>query len=350
MTHKTFRNRIWSLGLCLCLVLSFAGCAGESVYLAKAAQYIQNVCYQEALVELDHAEENGENIRLINRSRGIAYMGLVDYKAAIACFEQALADSNGLLQNVDFDLNYYLAAAYSKDGQYSKAEEIYNSILELKQEEDAYFLRGNVRMVLGDYSGAMDDFDQAVAMSPANYDRLIEIYEVLTYFGHREVGEDYLRVALSKGGKQLSKFVVGKIYYYMGEYQNAYIALEEARADNIPESYLYLGKAYEATGDYNYAINVYNSYLSKYEATGEIYNQLGLCEMAKGEYQKAMEAFQAGIRLQNNTLLQTLSFNEIVACEYLGKYDEARELLEIYLERYPDDEQAKREYDFLSTR
>ena len=59
------------------------------------------------------------------------------------------------------------------------------------------------------------------------------------------------------------------------------------------ESYLYLGRAYEATGDYNYAANVYNSYLEKYEGNAEMYNQLGLCEMTRGEYGKALEAFQA---------------------------------------------------------
>ena len=110
------------------------------------------------------------------------------------------------------------------------------------------------------------------------------------------------------------------------------------------------GKAYEATGDYNYAVNVYTSYLSKYEGDGETYNQLGLCEMARGEYSKALEAFQAGALLPDNTFLQTLSFNEIVAYEYLGEYKKAYELLKAYLLKYPDDEQAKREYDFLSSR
>ena len=350
MWYRALKNRILGLFLCVILVASLTACGGDSEYITKAMECIKAVDYRGALTQLEHAEENGENIRLINRARGIAYMGMVDYATAILFFEQAIADSNGLVQDVDFDLNYYLAAAYTKNSQYDRAEEIYNSILALRNDEDAYFLRGNVRMVLGDYSGAMDDFDKAVEMSPTDYDRLIEIYEVLTFFGHGEVGKDYLRVALSNGGKQMDKFMTGKIYYYLGEYQNAYIALEEARAEEIPESYLYLGKAYEATGDYNYAVNVYNSYLNKYEGSAEMYNQLGLCEMTRGEYEKALEAFQAGIQLPDNALLQTLSFNEVVAYEYLGEYEQAFELLKIYLKKYPDDEQAKREYDFLSTR
>lgn len=350
MSYKTLKNRILSMVLGLCVMASLAGCGSGGEHIAKAMELIKEVDYQGALTELDNAEENGENIRLINRARGIACMGLVDYRGAITYFEQAISDSNGLLQDIDFDLNYYLAAAYTKNTQYSEAEEIYNAILALRQEEDAYFLRGNVRMVLGNYSGAMDDFDKAVEMSPSNYDRLIEIYEVLTYFGYEEVGKDYLQVALNNGGKQMGKFMTGKIYYYLGDYQNAYITLEEARAEGVPESYLYLGKSYEATGDYNYAVNVYTSYLNKYEGDAETYNQLGLCEMKRGEYAKALEAFQEGIQLSGNTMLQTLSFNEVVAHEYLGEYEQAYELLKIYLQKYPDDEQAKREYDFLSSR
>ena len=65
---------------------------------------------------------------------------------------------------------------------------------------------------------------------------------------------------------------------------------------------------------------------------------------------KALEAFQTGKRMENATMLQTLSFNEIVAYEHLGEFKQAYELMGTYLKNYPDDEQAKREYEFLSTR
>ncbi len=307
--------------------------------------------YEGALEQLSLAEENGENVRLIHRARGIAYMGLTDYEQAAACFEEALAGSNGLVQNVDFDLNFYLAAAYTKSERYGEAEDIYDAILSLRSgNEDAYFLRGNVRLAQGNYEGAKQDFDKVIAMDAKNYDRLIEIYQVLDYYSHGEAGREYLQAALEAGDKNMDKYASGRIYYYLGEYQSAYLALEEARESGGVESYLYLGKSYEATGDYNYAASVYNSYLEKYEGNAEIYNQLGLCEMAKGEYRNALDAFQAGMQLQNVTMMQTLSFNEIVAYEYLGDYRQAGILMENYLKNYPDDAQARREYEFLSSR
>ena len=338
-------------GVCLALLFLLTGCGGIGERTANATQRIQNLDYEGALEELAAAEEAGENQRLIERSRGIAYMGLTDYGQAAEAFLRSLAQSNGFVQDIDFDTNYYLAAAYTKDGRYSEAEDAYNAILELRpKEEDAYFLRGNVRMNLGDFQGAKEDFDKVLSMDARNYDRLIEIYEILAYFGYTEEGQEYLQTALASADKKMSNFSRGRIYYYLGEYQKACLALEEARGEGSAESYLYLGRAYEATGDYNYAASVYSNYLGQYEGNAEVYNQLGLCEMAKGEYSKALEAFQAGMQLENSTMMQTLSFNEIAAYEYLGEYERAYVLINNYLKNYPDDQQARREYDFLSTR
>lgn len=333
------------------LAALLAGCGKIGEKTQNAMALIKSFDYRGALAELDVAEEDGENIRLVNRARGIAYMGLTQYAEAIECFRAALSGSNGLVENVDFDLNYYLAAAYTKDGQYSQAEETYNAILALRENEvDAYFLRGNVRMNSSNFEGAREDFDRALKMAPDDYDMLIEIYEVLEHFGYTDVGQAYLQAALDAGGKKMDNYVSGRIYYYLGEYERAYLALEQAKEKGGEASYLYLGRAYEATGDYNYAANVYNSYLSSSDGSAELYNQLGLCEMARGDYQKALEAFQAGMQLEDNPILQTLSFNEITAYEHLGEYERATALLNNYLNNYPDDAQARREYDFLSTR
>ena len=348
-------DRILKKCICVAGLLAVAGAlcgcgkAGENTQ--SAMEQIQAFDYQGALTQLDTAEASGENGRLINRARGIAHMGLTEYDQAIECFRTALAGSSGLVEDVDFDLNYYLAAAYAKSGQYSQAEETYDAILALRQNEvNAYFLRGNVRMNLSEFAEAKEDFDRVIAMEPNNYDRLIEIYEVLEHFGYESVGQEYLQAALEKDGKKMDNYSVGRIYYYLGEYEKAYLALEQAKEKGGEESYLYLGRAYEATGDYNYAANVYTSYLSTSDGSAEMYNQLGLCEMAKGDYQKALEAFQTGMQLEDNGILQTLSFNEIAAYEYLGEYTRAYTLLGSYLNNYPDDKKARREYEFLSTR
>lgn len=333
------------------LVLLLTGCAGGNANVQSAMEMIQALDYQGALTQLEEAQARQENQRLIDRGRGIAYMGLTDYTQAISCFQSALAGSSGLVEPIDFDLNYYLAAAYTKNGQYQEAKNTYDAILALRpQEGDACFLRGSVLLNLGDFEGAKADFDKAVSLAPQNYDRLIEIFKTLEHFGYEEEGRTYLQNALDTGGSSMGQYDTGRIYYYLGEYQQAYMALEEAKQAGGAESYLYLGKAYEATGDYNYASSVYNSYISQDPTNAEMYNQLGLCEMAKGEYQNALAAFQAGLQIEGNEFVQALSFNEIVAYEYLGEYQQAAVLLEKYLQTYPDDTAAMREQQFLSTR
>lgn len=346
---KRMKNCIITMS-CILLALGLTACGEVGEYTARATQLIQELDYQGALEALDRAEETGENLRVIDRSRGLAYMGMIEYDKAIEAFKSSLDGSNGLLQNIDFDTNYYLAAAYTKSEQYEQAEAAYNAILDLRgNEKDAYFLRGNVRMHLKKVSEAKEDFDHVVALEPKNYDRIIGIYEIFDYFGYRETGQEYLRAALDSGDKMDNK-TIGRIYYYLGEYQKACLALEEARGKGDAECFLYLGRAYEATGDYNYAASVYNNYLSKYEGNAQMYNQLGLCEMAKGEYSKALESFQAGMQLGDSAMMQTLSFNEIVAYEYLSNFEQARVLMSQYRRNYPDDDVAKREYEFLSTR
>ncbi len=349
MGCKNLKKGVTLVGA-LMLLGVLTGCGSENENVSEGMKLIGELKYQEALTEFAEASQVGENERLIARGRGIAYMGMLDYEQAIACFKEALAGSNGFIQDIDFDLNFYLASAYTKHGQYEEAKQVYDAILALREEKDAYFLRGNVLLKLSDYESAKEDFDKVIAMDSKNYDRLIEIYQVLEHYGYQDLGQEYIQSALDAGGNKMKAYDMGRFYYYMGEYQKAYIALEEARTDGKAESYLYLGKAYEATGDYNYASTVYKDYLSKHTDNAEVYNQLGLCEMEKKDYQKALQAFQTAMQIENNGIMQTLAFNEIVAYEYLGEYKKAAVLLDSYLKMYPDDENAKREQQFLLTR
>lgn len=349
---KFYKREICLCALVVLLVAGvLTGCGSDITKTEEGMQLIQNLEYQEALAVFDEAAAQGENARLIARGKAIAYMGLTDYEQAISCFKEALAGSSGFVESMDYDMNYYMAAAYTKNGQYAEAEEIYNAILTLKnKEKDAYFLRGSVRLAQGNYENGKADLDKVLTMEPKNYDRLVQIYQVLEHYGYKEVGREYLQNALDSDEKSMTSYDKGRMYYYMGEYQKAALALEEAKNKGGAGSYLYLGKSYEATGEYNYAANVYNSYIAKDNQNAEVYNQLGLCEIARQDYQKALEAFQAGMQIQNNGMMQVLSFNEIMTYEYLGEYQKAAILLENYLKSYPDDEAAQREMQFLSTR
>ena len=348
--NHTRMKSIICFSFAILTALFLGACSKASPNVGKGMRAIEELDYQAALDCFEQAETEHEDARQIYRGMGIAYMGLADYGHAVESFEETLKLSRGLVQSMDYDINYYLAAAYTKCSRLNDAEVTYDAILALKPDEvEAYFLRGNVRLGLNKAEKAKEDFDQVVQMEPRNYERLIQIFQVLDNYGYRETGQAYLQAALDQGSN-MSAFDKGRIYFYLEQYQNAYMALEEARSTGSAEAYLYLGRAYEATGDYNYAANVYNSYLAQKTDSAEIYNQLGLCELQRGEYQNALNAFQAGMKVENNEIMQSLSFNEIAAYEYLGEFTRAKVLMETYLQNYPDDANAQRENMFLSTR
>ena len=335
------------------LILGLSGCGGKSVSsVSEGMRYIEAMDYNAAMECFAAAARDGEDARLTARGMGIASMGLTDYEAAAGYFLDCLALSDGMVEAMDYDVNYYLAASYQKMGRYAEAEAVYDAILALRPSEtDAYYLRGNARLAQDNDQAARADFDKVIELEPANFDRLIQVYEVLAAKGYKQIGQEYLETALADRSDKMTPYDKGRIYYYLGNYEQAQVLLEQAKDSGGADSCLYLGLAYEATGDYNYAItNVYTSYLNKGEGNAEIYNQLGLCYLKQEEYAAALEAFQNAMQIEDNSMMQVLRFNEIVAYEYLGEYTKAAVLLDNYLKTYPDDAQAAREYSFLSTR
>ncbi len=335
--------------------LLFAGCGSNAgrANIDAGMEAIEAMDYASAMESFQMAKAKGESQRLIARGMGIASMGLTDYESAVNYFLECLSYSDGVVGDMDYDVNYYLAAAYCKLGKPAEAEAIYTAIINLKKDEtQAFFLRGNARLNLGMEALAISDFETALKLEPQNYDMLIQIYQVLAAQGKVTEGQEYLTFALKSREKEMSAYDKGMIYYYLGDYQQACVFLEQAKGGNRDaEVYLYLGLSYEATGDYNYAItNVYTSYLKTHEGNAALYNQLGLCYLQQGSYDLALAAFQSAMQIPDNGMMQTLKFNEVVAYEYLGQYTQATALLNSYLQTYPDDEAALREYEFLKTR
>ena len=345
------RKKTGIAAVLLCLALAGCGKDAEPSYTEQGMDAVAALDYEKALALFQTAEENGEEERLLYRGIGLAYLGKTEYEAAIAYLEAALRLGDGRVENLDFDINYYLATAYYKSGQMQSAEKVYDAILGIRPTEtNAYYLRGCVKLSEGNFDGAKVDFDTAIAQEPKNYDRMIRIYMVLEEYGYKEAGQIYLQNAMKENEKSISDYDMGRICYYMGDYDNARNFLEKLKTASDYGAALYLGRTYEALGDYNYAASIYAGYTDFDQTKAEIYNQLGLCRMQLGEYQTALDAFQTAMNIEGNDMMQTLKFNEIMTYEYMGDFKTAAALMNSYLRSYPDDAAAKREYEFLQTR
>lgn len=342
---------LFTIGAVFLLLCAGCGANEKEDNLSAGMEAIRNLEYNEAIQCFKAALDDQEDERQVCRGMGLAYIGMSQYEDAIAYLEKALLLSDGSPKDIDYDINYYLATAYYKSGRTQDAEKVYDAILALRpKEKDAWYLRGCVKLYEGDYESAKQDFDTAISLDAQDYDRLIQIYNVLVDNGYKDVAREYLQQAILENEKSISDFNQGRIYYYLEDYENARNSLLQVKITSDYEATLYLGKTYEALGEYNYASSIYTDYVVIDQTKAEIYNQLGLCRIQMGEYELALQAFQTAMNIEDNEIMQSLKFNEIVAYEYMEDFKTAAALLNSYLKSYPDDETAQREYRFLKTR
>lgn len=357
MKDLIFKRPIRTITYSFIVILSLSvltGCGSTTKIKGDtlaALEQIEELEYELALETLDGAEEKGEDARQIARARGIANFGLTNYEEARDYFLETLTYSDWRVDDVDFDVNYYLADTYERLGDYEMATETLSAILGLKEKDMlAHYKRGADYLLIGKYDEAQADFARALEIAPDDYDLRIEVAGRLSENGYDEIGRQYLEDFLEEKEKRLSDFEKGRIYFYMNEYELAKSYFEEARDDDDQSTVLFLGKTYEMLGDFNYATSTYQNYLTKHPEAAFIYNQLGLARIQSGDFEGAREAFSTAKNLGNTGIEQTLAFNEMVASEYTGNFEQAKGLIVSYLKKYPDDEDAVREQIFLSTR
>ena len=336
------------------MALVLAGGCGpkkEMSRLETGMQLLHDLNYEEANTSFEAAVANGENAQKAYRGAGLANLAMARYEEAGKAFENALEESNGLIGDMEYDISYYLALTEYKRGQFDQAYETYSAIIALDDKSaKAYYLRGSTALKNQQYEMAMSDFNQAVTLAPKDHDLYIRIYENLSEMGYEEDGKTFLKKAL-EGDTKMGIYQQGKFYYYLGQYEDARNSFEQAATSiDTVEMILFLGKTYEAMGDVNYAASLYDNYLQKHDGAAAVYNQLGLCRLTGKEYEQALAAFQAGIALEDEALMQSLKYNEIVAYEYLCEFKKAAVLMTEYLKNYPDDTKAIRENDFLKSR
>ena len=157
----------------------------------------------------------------------------------------------------------------------------------------------------------------------------------------------------------------GTGYLEDGNYKEAVTAFQKAvdEGKKTAEAYRGLGMAYYEQEDYASAKDAFEKALA---AGGEknqvIYNLLGICGMKLNDYNYALEQFNQGISLSQNSgtsmedaesfseVLQEMRFNQIVCYEKLGDWENAKTKIAEYIQVYPDAADAQRAAKFLETR
>ena len=286
------------------------------------------------------------------RKIGINSMQSGDYEGAVAAFNSALSQCVGKITDTELDICYYKAAAQYAGGDIEGALATYQAMIDYDEENgNAYYLHGCLSLKQQDTDTAKKDFANAVKYNPDDYELYVGIYENLAGNNMTEEGEEYLNKAFDiKGNSAENLTWRGRIYYLLGQYDNAVKELEGAVKKDSAKANLYLAQVYEAEEDSANAEKYYQAYVDSGTADSVAMNVLAEIQMEKGNYEAALEDIRQGLAMDNVTNQQELLSNQIIAYEYSGDFSSAWDVVQQYVSLYPDDEAAQREYIFLKNR
>ncbi len=206
---------------------------------------------------------------------------------------------------------------------------------------EAYYNRGFERLEIGDYAGAMADYDASVALNPdratsynnrglakyhtgnvpgaiADYTKAIELDpdEPVTYFNravaYYKIGDyrhsitDYTQVIQRQDGIRISAentgayFQRAEAYRQLGEYESAVFDYTMAirLAPNDPVAYNNRGLARYNQGDYLGSIEDYSETLTLNPNDAVAYSNRGVSRLKTGDYSGAVADFDSAIALK----------------------------------------------------
>lgn len=139
------------------------------------------------------------------------------------------------------------------------------------------------------------------------------------------------------------------------KYKEAITYFEKAvsKDKNVSEAYRGMGIAYFETEKYEKALSCFEQAMEEgTEKTDTLYQLMGTCHMKLSQYEEAAEVYSEGLAGEDieDSIKREMSRNRIAAYEKAGDWEQAKNCMDEYLTQYPEDEEAKREAEFLKTR
>ncbi|MDD3221426.1 MAG: tetratricopeptide repeat protein [Lachnospiraceae bacterium] len=323
-------------------------------YLNQGMAQSELKLYDDAMTSLNKSLElakNSGDIQLAHRAIGISLLYQGKYDEALAAFDEALDGKESRFSAVDMDILYYKAETQDKAGQYVESVLTYTQIVDSEDSADAYMLRGMEYVKVGDSTSAETDLRTAIKKDKKNYEIYLALYQALMNQDKTKDAEDVLNEALTLGGSKGSDLVnQGNIYVKLGDYVSAEECFKKALDKGEVSANLGYAEWYTAQEKYSEAIPYFEAYVAAVTNDADAYNKYGSCLMEMGDYAKAETVFTTGVALNNRLLDRIISKNQVAAAEHAGNWEKALEYLDIYLQKYADDDEAVRERTFIQTR
>ena len=258
--------------------------------LFNKAYYLLSVDRSAAIDYLTSCIDQDSTFRDAYYHRGIAYFKEAKYDSALLDFDRAF--------ELDPELAIiwmYKGFTYRNLGELDLALDSFsNYILTNPQDTSAYsyILRGKMKYELGDFNGAVEDYDMAVKLKP-----LEEKYQYYRFIALNDSG--HFREALKAVDRLIEinpsfygyYFYKGRLFQEMNQHDSAIFMFNIAIIKNYsnPDSYFYRALAFEQLGDLSKALEDYNTSIVLKPEEGTYYSRRGHCKFALGNKAGACE-------------------------------------------------------------
>lgn len=339
-----------SAGLSGC---SMTSSGSDSGAYQKGMDALADGDLESAMIQFRTAVDQDSRVAESYRGEGIVYMKQGDYASAVTVFERsltALKRSKNTDEEFEEDVEYYLAEAYMKNDQIDEAIDLYAELTSGEKPDQAFLLHGITRIKQDDIDAALEDFDQVVKKNPS-YENCIRIYEALAGASHKADGAQYLEQALNEEPESADDYYYqGMVYYDLGNSDKALESLQTAVDKGSKDAYSMYAKVCIEAGKTDEARSKFEAMVNENKDLAAAYNGLALCDIADGNYDDALTDIQKGLEQNDDSVTEALEYNEAVVYEKKLDFETAKSKMEAFLEKYPDNEEAQREYQFLQTR
>ena len=173
-----------------------------------------------------------------------------------------------------------------------------------------YLLRGDSRINTHNLKGALDDFTQAISMTPQF------TFAGTAWFGRGHVNEE-----------------LGDLKAALSDYNNAILL-----SPKLAEAYNGRGWGYFRSGDVKAAMQDYNTAISLKPGYAEAYNNRGWAYNNTGDLKSAMQDYDKAISL--DPVFEKPYFNRAAIEAYSGDYGAAINDYDYLIKLHPDDNTA----------
>lgn len=247
------------------------------------------------------------------RVLGITQLNEGLYSEAVASFDTALLEADGVVNKFELDILKYRAEAEYNLADYAAAEHTYGILIDVDGGKPEYhYLRAASLALSGKVDEAVKEYDTAKSMNQGTEKK-----------------------ADKKADKNTDK----------NTEQNT-----DSKITGASVAMSAIGKAYTDAGDYEKAMSFYQGVVDAGGETAKSYNEMGLCMNHAGKYDEAVQYFDKGIALGDADMTKDLLLNKGAVYEQKGDFLKALEVFRQYVSAYGSTPELEKEIAFLESR